>query len=41
MPKQNDYTLTEEEVEQVQVAMRSDKARIAKRATVLYIRAIV
>jgi transposase len=36
MPKQNDYTLTEEEVEQVQLAMKSDKARIAKRATVLY-----
>lgn len=36
MPKQNDYTLTKEEVEQVQLAMKSDKARIAKRATVLY-----
>ena len=36
MPKHNGYTLTDKEVEQIQVAMRSDKARVAKRATVLY-----
>ena len=36
MPKHTDYTLTDEEVERIQIAMRSDKARIAKRATVLY-----
>ena len=36
MPKQNDYTLTDKAVEQVQAAMKSTQSRIAKRATVLY-----
>lgn len=36
MPKQNDYTLTEDELEQVQKAMKNNQARIAQRATILY-----
>lgn len=36
MPKQNDYTLNEEELKQIQEAMNSPKGRIAKRATVLH-----
>ena len=36
MPKQNDYTLTEEELIQVQKAMKSPNARIARRAQVLH-----
>ena len=36
MPKQNDYTLNEEEQKQIQEAMNSPKWRIAKRATVLH-----
>lgn len=36
MPKQNDYTLTEEELEEVRVAMKSDKVKVARRANVLH-----
>ena len=36
MPKQLDYTLTTEEVEAIQVAMKSKNAKVAKRASVLH-----
>lgn len=36
MPKQNDYTLSKEELEQVRVAMKSHKAKVAKRASVVH-----
>jgi len=36
MPKQNDYTLTEEELKQVLEALKSPIARVAKRALVLH-----
>lgn len=36
MPKQNDYTLTEEELEQIQVALKSDNAKVVKRASVIH-----
>lgn len=36
MPKQNDYTLTEEELRQVLEALKSPIARVAKRALVLH-----
>lgn len=36
MPKHNDYTLSEEQVEQVREAMKSPIARIVQRATVLH-----
>jgi transposase len=36
MPKQNDYTPTEEELKQVLEAVKSPIARVAKRALVLH-----
>lgn len=36
MPKQNDYTLTEEELEPVQAGMKSKQGKVAKRASVLH-----
>lgn len=36
MPKHNDYTLSDEQLEAVQEAMKSADARVAKRATVLH-----
>jgi transposase len=36
MPKKNDYTLREDQVEQVRLAMKSSRASVVKRATVLY-----
>lgn len=35
MPKQNDYTRTEEEVAELGKAMKSDNAKVAKRATII------
>lgn len=36
MPKQIDYTLTEDELEQVSVAMKSKKVQVARRASVVH-----
>ena len=36
MPKQIDYTLTKEELERVQAAMKSKEARVARRASVIH-----
>jgi transposase len=36
MPKHNDYTLSDEQLEQVREAMKSPIARVAQRATVLH-----
>lgn len=36
MPKQNDYTLTEDELKQVTVAMKSKKVQVARRASVVH-----
>jgi DNA-directed RNA polymerase specialized sigma24 family protein len=36
MPKRTDYTLRKEELEQVQSAMKSLKAKVAKRASVVH-----
>jgi transposase len=36
MPKQNDYTLNEEELKQIHKAMKHLDARIAKRATIIH-----
>ena len=36
MPKQNDYTLTEEELAQIHKALKSDNARVVKRASVIH-----
>lgn len=36
MPKQNDYTLTEEALEQVRSAMKSQKAKVVRRASVVH-----
>jgi len=36
MPKQHDYTLSEEELVQIQIAMKSHNAKVAKRASVIY-----
>lgn len=36
MPKQNDYTLTEAEVEQIRIAMKSKKTQVARRASVVH-----
>jgi len=36
MPKQNDYTLIEEELAQVRAGMKSKPAKVAKRASVLH-----
>lgn len=36
MPKQNDYTLTEEELEQIQVALKSHDAKVVKRASAIH-----
>ena len=36
MPKQNDYTLTNEELKQVRQAMKDLDARVSKRATIVY-----
>jgi transposase len=36
MPKQNDYTLNQTELEQIQVAMRSRTAKVVKRATIVH-----
>jgi transposase len=36
MPKQNDYALSDEQLEQIREAMKSADARVAKRATVLH-----
>jgi len=36
MPKQHNYTLREEEVVEIRKAMKSNKARVSKRAHVIY-----
>lgn len=36
MPKQNDYTLPENELKQIQKAMKNTETRVSKRATVIY-----
>lgn len=36
MPKQNDYTLTQTELEQIQAAMRSKTVKVVKRATIVH-----
>lgn len=36
MPKQNDYTLTEDEQKQIKNAMKNPETRVSKRATVIY-----
>ena len=36
MPKQHDYTLTEEELEQIREAMKSQDAKVSKRANVVH-----
>jgi len=36
MPKQNDYTLTNDELKQVRQAMKDLDARVSKRATIVY-----
>lgn len=36
MPKARDYSLSKEQLEQVRSAMKSDRASVARRATVLY-----
>lgn len=36
MPKQNDYTLTEDDQKQIQKAMKNSETRVSKRATVIY-----
>lgn len=36
MPKQNDYTLTTEELDQISAGMKSRQARVAKRASVIH-----
>lgn len=36
MPKQNDYTLTEDEQKQIQQAMKNAETRVSRRATVIY-----
>lgn len=36
MPKQNDYTLTEDELEQIHEALKSDNAKVVKRASVVH-----
>lgn len=36
MPKHNDYTLTEDELEQIREAMKSKNAKVAKRANIVH-----
>lgn len=36
MPKQNDYTITEDEQKQIKNAMKNPETRVSKRATVIY-----
>lgn len=36
MPKRHDYTLTEEELKQIRVAMKHQDTRVSKRATIIH-----